>query len=156
MKSIHKLNRNELSSNEGRNSMKKQHFVASLMVAILLIMGCSTEPSTDKNSISLTTTKINYSTSDTIIVRIVNDSDDVYRIGLRCGSYLEMYYQVEVDGNWSEDQWFDYMSLRCATVLDSVLSGEVYEFKLPSSWLHGVGSFRLSMNEIYSNGFVVE
>jgi len=136
--------------------MMKQHIMPSLIVAIILIMGCSTEPSTDKNSLTLTTSKINYSTSDTIIVRIVNNMDDVYRFGLRCGSYLEMYYQVEVDGNWSENQWFDYMSLRCGTVIDSVLFGEVYEFKLPSSWLHSVGTFRLSMNELYSNGFVVE
>ncbi|NQT63574.1 MAG: hypothetical protein HQ556_11495 [Candidatus Marinimicrobia bacterium] len=127
-----------------------------LAVALIIILGYCSEPSADRDAVRLSTTKINYLSSDTISVRIDNDSEDIFNFGLRCGGYLEMFYQQKVDGDWSEDQWFFYMSYLCPTLVDSVQTGEYFEYNLPAEWFEDVGTFRLRIGDLYSKQFQIE
>ncbi len=133
----------------------KLFFLCSFVSAIF-ITGCSTNPYTDEYSIDFLTDQTSYISTDTITVVIINDSTDVFNIGLRCGEYLEMFFQKKKDGEWSENQWFWYMSLRCPTEIDSILPNESYSYELPAEWFDDVGTFRLIMRQWYSNGFTID
>ena len=133
----------------------KMMFKIVFLVSVIMIANCSTEPETDEPSLDIFTTHITYSESDTITVVISNDSTDVFIFGLRGGEYLEMFYQKEENGEWSDNQWLWYMSTMIPTVLDSVQPGDDYSYKLPAEWLEDVGTFRFVMSEKYSNRFVI-
>ena len=131
----------------------------SFTLLALILLGCSTDPSNpniNEDSINLMTTKTSYFSSDTITTRIENDSTNAYFFGLRCGEYLEMFYQKKLNGEWSENQWFWFMSLYCPTTIDSIISGETYEYDLPAEWFEDIGTFRLNVGELYSNQFKIE
>ena len=131
-------------------------FFTGIVISIIFITGCSTEPDIEEHSFEFLTTQTNYLTSDTITVTIINDSTDVFDFGLRCGGYLEMFYQKEENGEWSDNQWLWYMSLLCPTIIDSVKSGESFSYEMPAEWFKGTGTFRLILGEYYSNRFILE
>ena len=125
------------------------------LLSIFLIIDCSTEPEVDSPAIDFYTTKTSYSTSDTLTVVVSNDSSEVFIYALRGGLYLEMFYQKEENGEWSENQWLWYMSTMMPTVLDSIQPGEIYAFDLPADWLEDIGTFRFVMDEKYTNRFKI-
>jgi len=93
--------------------------------------------------IVLSFNKSSFSESDTLNFSITNKSDSDIVISLRCGLYLEMAYQKEEDGHWSENMELWYMALRCPTHLYTIKPHEKYDFSLQSSRFNSKGSFRL-------------
>ena len=91
------------------------------------------------------TDRVDYSGNDTIRLTLTNGSEDAFVVGLRCGRFLEMSFQRMEDDRWSEDQWFDYMALRCMTVMDTVQAGHAFSFDLPAAKFGPVGTFRLAV-----------
>ena len=124
--------------------------------AVILLFSCSNSTNPEMPPISVTTDQNKYLQSDTITVFLKNNSTDVYYFGLRCGGYLEMFYQKLDEGKWSENKWFFYMSLKCYTAPDSLKTGEQFSYKLPAQWFEDSGSFRLVLNDLYSNTFTID
>jgi len=153
------INKNLPSTRSSRNAgwltIRISTFVSQIVIAIS-VPGCSTEPSADNSAVSLVTTRSNYFTSDTVQVKIINESPDTYSFGLRCGEYLEMFYQQKIDVEWSEDKWLFYMSYLCPTLIDSIQTGEDFTYNLPAEWFEEVGTFQISIGELYSNKFRIE
>ena len=147
---------NIYESKDATSNQWRRFLIYGLTPAIIIILGCCTDPNTNDVLVDLSTTRSHYLSSDTISIWIDNDSGDSFNFGLRCGGYLEMFYQQKVDGEWSEDQWFFYMSYLCPTLVDSVQTGEYFEYRLPAAWFEELGTFRLSLGELYSNQFKIE
>ena len=133
-------------------------FIA-LLVMILFITACYNQPTdTDvsEGKISFITDKEFYNAIDTVNFTVVNNSDSLLIIGLRCGGMLEMFYQIKEDSSWSENKFFDYMTLRCLTVIDTIKSKEKFSQSIPASDFKSSGTFRLVLNEdIISNAFII-
>ncbi|GEM_PF-5180024 len=93
--------------------------------------------------LTLSFSKSSYAESDTIKLSLVNKSGSDVTIALRCGHYLEMSYQVQVNGHWSENKELSYMMLKCPTHSHTINPHETYEWSLPSALFNAKGSFRL-------------
>ena len=113
---------------------------------ILSIIGCQNQPTEIKNSseqIGFSTNSSSYVVSDTINLSLNNSSSFDMVVGLRCGHYLEMFYQKKVNQDWSDTLWFWYMSLRCPTFLDTVLRNNSFAHSMPAEMFNSTGTFRL-------------
>ena len=134
-------------------------FFVSFLFFTFFIMYCSnqvTNSEVSNNQVSFFTDRQSYSENDTIIVTIDNESDSTLMIGLRCGGTLEMFYQKMENNNWSDNMYFYYMTLRCPTIMDSVLSNEKFSQPFLSSIFDSSGTYRLVLNEtIFSNSFTI-
>ena len=137
---------------------------------LLLLIICCQKESTDINDsrdqINFLTDKPIYTVSDSINLNLENKSTVNITIGLRCGFYLEMYYQKKENGYWSDNLWFGYMSLRCVTELDTIQANNTFAHSIPANIFNSTGTFRLlvevhkpMMNNsetIISNSFEIE
>lgn len=134
----------------------KPSFFYGILVLVIFIPGCLLNPDSDGPSVEFFTNQTYYLSTDTLTVVLKNNSTDVLNIELRCADYLEMYFQKRENGQWSENRWFWYMSLRCPTFSDSILPWQSYSYKLPAEWFHDSGVFRLVMEPYYSNAFFID
>ncbi len=82
------------------------------LLIIFFAIGCQEPVSSDNNQIVFRTKSNSYVTTDSIEVFIDNNMDSNFEIGLRCGEYLEMYYQKKDNNSWSNYLWFSWMSFK--------------------------------------------
>ena len=118
--------------------------ISSLILA-LIIFGCEKEPSNMDLSeqIKLSTDKSSYSKTDSIQLFLENNSDSDIMIGLRCGEYLELAYQMKENDHWSVDKHFWYMQLDCMTVPDTIKANSIYTYSMPVMFFDTTGTYRL-------------
>jgi hypothetical protein len=130
------------------------------LLLIFLVVGCEEPLSTGVNGkISFYTSSNYYSTIDSIQVFIENHTQSNLNIGLRCGKYLEMYYQKKEDSTWSKYLWFSWMSMRCVTIIDTIGNNSIYKFSIPSNEINSYGTYRLILandTAIVSNSFEIK
>ena len=130
------------------------------LLLILFVLGCEGPLSTtENNKIVFYTSSNSYSITDSIPVFIENHTQSNFQIGLRCGGYLEMYYQKEEDSTWSKYLWFSWMNMRCATFNDTIGSNSIYKFTIPSDEINTYGTYRLILvndTSIVSNSFKIK
>ncbi len=103
---------------------------------------------------------------DTINLNLKNNSNFDAAVGLRCGSFLEMFYQKKQDGDWSDNLWFWYMPLLCPTHLDTIERNTTFEYSIPTEIIDSTGTFRLLVDvhilkrdtnvTVFSNTFKIE
>jgi len=127
-------------------TMKSSILALLTSTMVLLIVGCgdeSTSISEPSEQIRVLTEKTSYAASDTIRLFLTNNSRSSINVGMRCGLYLEMFYQKKEGQNWGDSLWFAYMSLRCMTVLDSVAMNASFAHSLPAAIFYSTGTFRL-------------
>ena len=120
-----------------------------LSVIFLPIVGCGNQPTnigSPSDQISFSTDKPSYAESDTIKLFIYNNSRSEITVGLRCGFYLEMFYQRRDNHDWGDTLWLPYMSLRCLTLLDTVAMNTTFAHSLPAEVFYSTGRFRLVVN----------
>jgi len=137
-------------------SIKVSHLHFGFVILVLSLTSCLFHPNTHSSQIQIQTDQRDYAPNDSITLKVANDSTVNYNVGLRCGEYLEMYFQRQKNGEWSEKQRFWYMSLKCYTKLDALLPGESYQTIIPADWLKGSGTFRLDLAQHHSNPFTIE
>ena len=129
------------------------------LLIIFFALGCQEPVSSDNNQIVFRTKSNSYLTTDSIAVFIENDMNSNYEIALRCGSYLEIYYQKKDNGSWSNYLWFSWMSLKCVSVPDTIKGHNNFQFIIPSNEINENGTYRLVLandNSIISNSFEVK
>jgi hypothetical protein len=130
--------------------------IPSFYIIVLIISACSNATNPDESSVIIKTGQEEYLQTDTINVILSNHTSDNYLYALRCGGYLEMFFQKLEKGTWSENKWFWYMSLRCPSVIDTLKPGDSFKYALPAEWFKDSGSFRLIMDDLHSNTFTIE
>ncbi len=126
--------------------IKIKKLLYTLFVA-LLILGCEEEiqDTFSTNDIILTTDRVTYNYSDTIFLSLENRSMLTVVVGKRCSQWLEMNYQQNIDGKWSDDKIFQYMYLRCPTFQDSITTQNKGTFYLACDFFDSKGEFRLEV-----------
>ena len=148
----------------------------SLILFTLFISGCTKEHkgleaptgvNMSLDSIYLSTDKTSYSTTDSIHLTLVNKVGSDIEVGYRC-TYrnLEMYYQRKENDGWSDNQWFDYMALKCMTIPKTLKSNTKLKHSISSQIFKSAGIFRLllpcfitkrdSTIVVISNSFAIE
>jgi hypothetical protein len=129
--------------------IKKQIVKSIIIISFvftLSVVGCKDQPTDSGNSleqISFTTNSNSYTEHDTIALSLKNNSSSDIIIGLRCGIYLEMFYQRKANQEWGDSLGFSYMSFRCLTELDTILMKNSFAHLLPATMLDSTGTFRL-------------
>jgi hypothetical protein len=111
-----------------------------------LSIGCQSSPTGVTNppgQISLLTDQTSYAGSEAVKLFLQNNSGHDITVGLRCGFYLEMFYQKKEDNGWSDDLWFPYMSLLCPTHLRTVGVNTTFEHSIPTEMFDSTGTLRL-------------
>lgn len=134
-------------------------YVLALFFFPLLILNCNSHPTENESDghVLFYTDKTTYSVSDTLNLIVQNNSGTTLIIGLRCAEMLEMYYQQKENDIWSANLLFDYMTLRCLTMMDSVKINSQFRQSVPASIFKSTGTFRLILNdEIISSVFDIK
>ena len=132
------------------------------VICFLLVsftISCQNPISSDKNQITFHTRNNSYLTTDGITVFIENGMNSDFEIFLRCGSYLEMYYQKKDNDSWSNYIWFSWMSLKCTSVPEIIKRHDIYEFTIPSEEINIIGTYRLILandTSFISNTFEIK
>jgi hypothetical protein len=134
--------------------VKRTFVFAFCLSCFLLASACKERPVETGSSdrISLLTDKNSYAKLDTINLCLKNNSGFDMVVGLRCGSYLEMFYQEKDDDHWSDILWFWYMSLRCLTLLDTIETNNTLRHSLPAGIFDSTGTFRLLVDVYIREG----
>ncbi len=119
-----------------------------------------------ENQIYFKTNMPSYSNIDTVKVELRNKTTNDIVIGLRCGIYLEMFYQKRVDGVWTENLFFTYMTLKCASIPDTIEPNSFCRYIMSPADFDSSGLYRLVLNYnygrknpagvIYSNSFEIK
>ena len=127
---------------------------------IFFSIGCQ-EPlsTTENNRVVFHTSDNSYFTTDSIQVLIENNTHSKFEIALRCGSYLEMYYQRKEKNNWSEKFWFSWMSLKCISLITAIKENHDFQFIIPDNEIDSIGIYRLILandTSIVSNSFEIK
>ncbi len=131
------------------------------IVFLLLTVSCqnSTSSESSLNQISFLTDKIHYTKLDSINIVLENKSNSDFLIGLRCGEYLEMFYQKKEDNVWTENIWFWYMSLKCPTLIDTIQPTSVFNYSIKPGIFDSTGTYRLVIEGTkiikFSNSFEI-
>jgi len=131
--------------------MKSRIVTAIILILpfiLLLVVGCadqSTDPVTSSEQLRFSTDRTSYAASDTIRLSLDNNSQSDITVGLRCGWYLEMFYQKRENEVWSGDLWFPYMSLRCMSIPETVSMNTAFGHSLPAEIFYSTGTFRLTV-----------
>jgi hypothetical protein len=138
----------------------KTVFVTVLSTALVLIVGCKDQgvsTSVSSDQIRFSTDRLSYAESDTLKLLLANNSLSDINVGLRCGIYLEMFYQRSDNHSWGDTLWFPYMSFRCLTQLDTVGTKTTFLHSVPAQIFYATGTFRLVVR-VYSpkTGTVLE
>ena len=132
------------------------------VICLLLVsftVSCQDPISSDNNQITFHTRNNSYLTTDSITVFIENDMNSDFEIFLRCGSYLEMYYQKKDNYSWSKYIWFSWMSLKCFSDPATIKAHDIYEFTIPSEEINIIGTYRLILandTSFISNTFEIK
>lgn len=123
------------------------------LLIILLLARCEgvNDFHNHNKQISLSTNASLYSENDTICLSLENKLASSIEIGLRCGDFLEMFYQRKEKDQWSDNMWFGYMSLRCFTVLDTIEANSTFAHSVPAKAFGSTGIFRLLVNYHFLN-----
>ncbi len=93
---------------EERSVMKSRIVTTVRLIVpfvLLQVVGCanqSTQPITPSEELRFTTDRTSYAPSDTIRLSLSNNSRSDITVGLRCGWYLEMFYQKRENEGWSD------------------------------------------------------
>ena len=122
--------------------------VAILSTALVMIAGCKDQgvnTSISSDQIQFSTDRNSYTESDTVKLFLANNSLSDINVGLRCGLYLEMFYQRSDNHSWGDTLWFPYMSYRCLTLLDTVGTRTTFVHFLPAQIFYATGTFRLAI-----------
>ncbi len=140
----------------------------SLFVFLLIFnSGCNNfiEIENTLDHITFVTDKITYTVSDSVDIILENGSTKDITFGLRCGTFLEMSFQKKLDGVWSQDSMFWFMTLKCATLPKTLSPGNIFNFSVGSKDFNTTGTFRLVLSFstikkedttiIYSNEFKI-
>ena len=134
--------------------------ISSIFILFFNIVGCKNNILTENqiNKIIFRTDKSSYLNSDTVKIILANESNNKISIGLRCGIYLEMYYQKKENEVWTDNIPFWYMSLRCLTIIDTLEKGNNINFDLNIDRFISIGEYRLVLNfyDINENKDIVE
>jgi hypothetical protein len=134
--------------------------ISFCLLIFFFAVGCQEVVSTNENNgIVFQTVNNSFYTSDSIKVFIQNNTFSDFEIGLRCGKYLEMYYQKKENNTWSNNFWFSWMSLECVTHIDTINKFNVFEFTIPPNEIDVSGTYRLILaidNSVVSNSFEVK
>lgn len=94
---------------------------------------------------------------DTIYLKIDNTTDTNFEIALRCGQFLEMFYQKKENNNWSDALFFSYMYLKCPTFIDTIKSNDSFQSLIKVDLFETTGTFRLVLNNsVSSNSFEIK
>lgn len=120
-----------------------------ILIVLIALSGCRENeplaPSASLDRITLSTDKIEYTAPDSIFLYLQNKSNVRIILGFRCDyRNLEMYYQEYIN-TWSENKWFDYMSLLCPTIMMTLPAGNTYTHSLPGQKFDTSGTFRLEV-----------
>jgi len=130
------------------------------LLLIFSAIACQEPISTYENDgVVLQTANNVFFATDSIKVLIENKTYFNFEIALRCGSYLEMYYQKKENDSWSNYLWFSWMSLKCITVIDTIKGHNNFEFIIPSNEINESGTYRLVLandTSIVSKSFEVK
>ena len=131
-----------------------------ILLVILFAVSCKNSISTNENEQIIFHTKSNsYLTTDSIVVLIENNTNSDFEIALRCGLYLEMYYQKKENNAWSNYYWFSWMSLKCLSTTEKIKSYNIFQYLIPSDEITEKGTYRLVLandTAIVSNLFEVK
>lgn len=104
------------------------------LVIIILLFFCSCEDLTNNEKqnpqLIFSTDKEIYSTSENIKIKIENNLDSSILFGLRCYQHPEISYQKKQGNSWSENLNFWWESLKCATILDTLVGNSKYEYEI--------------------------
>ena len=118
-----------------------------IVLLLFFIYGCKKDPAsinTLSEPTAITTDKNIYSTTDSIRISIFNTSGSEIELGYRC-SYdnLEMYFQKKENGRWSQNQWFEYMSFKCPTLIRSFDRNRSIRHSISANEFQTTGIFRV-------------
>jgi len=119
---------------------------SSLLFLIIISCGNLTKTENSLNQINLETDKTFYSKTDSINIILENGSNYDILVGLRCKTYLEMYYQKKELDIWSDNLNFWYMSLGCLTVIDTIKPNSTFNYSMKSEIFDSTGIYRLVLN----------
>ncbi len=127
--------------------MKTQIKTFSLLLFfVIMLFGCEEESVriTELDGyVKLTTDKTSYQKKDTILLTLDNNSGFDLNTGMRCKQWLEMSYQENVNGKWSENKLFQYMYLRCLTAIDTIPAKTTASYKIPCDFFDSEATFQL-------------
>ena len=127
-----------------------------LIGLVSLLTSCPTTPNEENQGIQVQTDQRQYTTTDSLVVTITNDSTAPFPLWLHCALYPDLIYQRQEDGSWSEQQQFWYVWSLCPSKQDSLLPHERYQVRLPADWFEGTGTFRFGLKQYYSRAFTIE
>jgi hypothetical protein len=137
----------------------------TVLIMAMILLSCTNPTGTDDRLI-FKTDKTTYSHMDSVKIELGNGINDEILVGLRCGIYLEMFYQKKVNSVWTDNLIFAYMSLKCASIPDTVKVNSVYRYTMSPTEFDSMGEYRLVLNynyvrknlaeEIYSNSFEIK
>ena len=114
----------------------------------LVAFGCKSPTTTDNllDQVIFQTDQISYTKSDSINIDLENKSYFDIEIGLRCGLYLEMFYQKKENNIWSDDLQLWDGTLRCPTIADTLQPNNSINLFIKSEKFNSTGTFRLGLN----------
>jgi hypothetical protein len=136
----------------------------SLIVAIVITLGCSEDPNDQQQKLIVKTDKNNYSINEIIIFSINNSSSTTAHLASCCTS-VAFYIDRDENNNWVEHSNFGLPCLALCPGIDLTLN--YFEVLTDSISLDESGTFRIRIpytfnpdqnwtGEILSNSFTIE
>lgn len=126
--------------------MFSRAFIILIAGVILTLGGCkkdSTQYTGLPHEVIVRTDRTYYTMDDTLTVYLKNFTSREVVIGLTCGVYLGMDYQILKDGVWGPPLPFWYAYLRCATLLKPIIPMSTFRYSQPVSYFDSTGTIRL-------------
>ena len=137
-------------------SSKPVHYIEIVAAIIILIAGCRNQPTNSEDQVEgveFLTDRNTYFESDTIRILLRNDSQSDLTIGLRCGFFLEMTYQIKSANQWGDNLWLPYMYLDCPTFLDTITVNTKFSQSLSADVFDSTGTFRLLLDVYFPQSY---
>ncbi|GAB6283719.1 MAG: hypothetical protein STSR0008_25120 [Ignavibacterium sp.] len=137
-----------------------RQIISYSLLIIFFAIGCQEPTSTNENNkVIFQTSNNSFFTTDSIMVSIENKTYSNFEVFLKCGEYLEMYYQKKENDSWSDHLWFSWMSLKCISTPETIIEHNNFQFIIPSNEINENGTYRLVLannTNIVSNSFEVK
>ncbi|MBU0558970.1 MAG: hypothetical protein KKG93_05225 [Bacteroidetes bacterium] len=131
-----------------------------VLFVISFTVGCKDSISTNNNNeIVLQTVNNSFAKTDSIKILIENKTYSDFEVFLKCGGFLEMYYQKKENNAWSNYLWFSWMSLKCLSTIEKIKGYSVFQYTIPINEITENGTYRLALandTTIVSNSFEVK
>lgn len=96
-----------------------------------------------QTSFGFFTTNTLYTTSDSVVVVLDNQSNSNIIFTRRSGKYLEMYFQKKENNEWSNNLWFWWMSLKSFSKIDTLQSNTIFNYSFTAETFDTTGIYRL-------------